>query len=173
MNQGEKPMTDDYDGGVMRQVIVASEDSFSSDGTPDPFAAIMVHDGDIIGAASGGKEHPGGHPEVELIRRAVDDLGLDLGECTLYTNAEPCAACAAVARDYNVGRIVWGVSSPVWGGESRWGILSAEIEPEFTAAKVAQSPVIRAGVLEGEARRVFDRLGWRMFDPTTKEEAKE
>jgi tRNA(adenine34) deaminase len=137
--------------------------------TDDPFVAFVVCGDKIVGNGDCGKMiSPGGHPEIIAIKEAVDTLGrLDLSDCTLYTNFEPCAACAGVIRDFNIGRVVWSVSSPHIGGESRFGILSADIETVFTAVycvdgAVAKPPVLVRELLQEEGCKVFDRLGWRM-----------
>lgn len=155
-------MSEIEDKRFMRGVIDEAEDYIASDGEPEPFAACIVRNGQIIASAFGGSRDPGGHPEIECVRKAVDELDtLDLRDCTLYTNVEPCAACAYVIRDFNVGRVVWSVSSPHCGGESRWGILQAYI-PCIAAATEPLRPELCAGVLEHEGRVIFDRLGWKM-----------
>lgn len=143
----------------MRQVIAVA-DYIGDDGEPEPFAAMVVRDGEIIGRACGGCNFPGVHAEIVAMQHAVEKLGAtDLSDCTLYSNFEPCMMCATVARDFGIGRVVYAVRSPYWGGESRSGILSMDLGSDGACGH-CRPPEIVGGVLEAEGRAIFDRLGW-------------
>jgi tRNA(Arg) A34 adenosine deaminase TadA len=49
-----------------------------------------------------------------------------LHDCTLYSTVEPCAMCSYAIRESRIGRVIFGLHSPVMGGHSRWNILMDE-----------------------------------------------
>ncbi len=108
-----------------------------------------------------------GHAEINAIKKVIREFpDVNLSECTLYSNFEPCAMCAYMIRDYDLARVVYAVASPHLGGHSRWKILTDPIRPKFTYRESSQVPEIIAGVLEKECSRIFDELGWEMHVTT-------
>ncbi len=64
------------------------------------------------------------HTEVVAISEAQKLLGTtSLEDCTLYVNVESCAYCCYAIRESRIGRVLFGMPSPVMGGLSRWNIL--------------------------------------------------
>lgn len=64
------------------------------------------------------------HTEVVAISEAQRLLGsTSLEDCTLYVNVESCAYCCYAIRESRIGRVLFGMPSPIMGGLSRWNIL--------------------------------------------------
>ncbi len=136
----------------------------SLDAGDHPFGAVVVQDGVVIAEGTNTiLDHIAGHAEINAMQAAVKKIGSpDLSACTLYSNCEPCAMCAVLIRDLGVKRVVFGCTSPRWGGLSRWNILEADISSQNTSAQYPNPPEIIAGVIEEETKKVFDDLGWTM-----------
>ncbi len=67
------------------------------------------------------------HAELLALLEAEKTLSAEeLQRCTLYSLIEPCAMCSFAVRKLNVGRVVFGLRSPMMGGYSRWNILQDE-----------------------------------------------
>lgn len=131
-----------------------------------PFGAVLVFENKIIAEATNtAKEEITGHAEVNVVRKILNERpNIDLSFCTLYSNFEPCPMCSFIIREHGIGRVVYALPSPFWGGKSRWPIL-CDLIPEraFADVKNANIPEVIGGVLEEEARKVFDELGWTMY----------
>jgi tRNA(adenine34) deaminase len=92
----------------------------------------------------------------------VHQFGRNLEATTLYTNFEPCPMCSFLVRDFNVGRVVYCLPSPHWGGGDRWPILYSIIDERYNAAGEATVPDVYGGCLINEGEAFFDRIGWTM-----------
>lgn len=90
-----------------------------------PFAAIVVHEGRIIGRGINRiaeRSDPTAHGEVEAIRDASSRHGPSLAGCDLYTSCEPCIMCVAAAELAGISRIFYAASfadagkalTPLW-----------------------------------------------------------
>jgi tRNA(Arg) A34 adenosine deaminase TadA len=92
---------------AMRDQAVAAGDQ--------PYGAIMVKDGQIIGEAPSRvitAGDPTAHAETEAIRDAARRLGTrDLAGSTLYSSSRPCPMCEAAAYWANVERLVHGTAA--------------------------------------------------------------
>ncbi len=146
---------------ISRCIELASESLKSGD---LPFGALITCDEKII-AESGntGLTDITGHAEINVMRKVIEGMpNIDITNCTLYTNFEPCAMCSYVIRDYGLKRVVFAVFSPHLGGHSKWNILHEPIKPEFTSKKATKTPEVRGGVLESECAEIFDGLKWKM-----------
>jgi tRNA(adenine34) deaminase len=158
------------DTHYIRHCIEAAEASVANGGYP--FSALITHPilmaPTVIHGENAAPKCPHGHAELRAIESAVSLFGKDLRACTLFSNFEPCAMCSMLARDFAVGRIVFSVRSPHYGGCSRWPILTESIPAEMTQAGVAQIPEICPDILAEEGRKIFDRLGWRLHLPVTR-----
>ena len=81
-----------------------------------PFGAIVVDaTGNIVAEAFNNSLPPDGdptqHAEMIAASAAARTLGThELGGCTLYSNAEPCAMCAGAIYWCNIGRVVYALS---------------------------------------------------------------
>jgi tRNA(adenine34) deaminase len=91
------------------QVALAAQ----SDGEP-PFGAIVVDAAGAIVAEASDEVRRGGdfslHAEINVVRRACQQLGPDLSDLTLYTTVEPCPMCFTAAWLAHVRAIVFGTS---------------------------------------------------------------
>ena len=87
-----------------------------------PVGSLIVKNGEII--AEGiesvrAKNDPTAHAEIEAVRIACGNLEtLDLSDCVLYTNVEPCWMCSYAIRQTQISRIVFGSRNEKIGGFS-------------------------------------------------------
>jgi len=145
----------------------------SLDNGDAPFGALAVKDGQIV-SQSGNKAQNriSDHADVIALHLARDALITSArAGCTLYSNCEPCPMCAFMAREYKVSRIVYALPTPFMGGRSKWNIMEdkgLERFPPFFAAM----PEVIGGLLEDEAKAVFDQTDMWMFGskPQTRKE---
>jgi tRNA(Arg) A34 adenosine deaminase TadA len=93
----------------------AATDKGNEVATPFNFGAVVVRDGEIIGAdhAHVWDQHdPSAHSEVSAMRAAGKKLGSwELAGCTLYASHEPCAMCFACAAWAGIDRIVFAIAA--------------------------------------------------------------
>ena len=96
----------------MRRAIALSAEASVDDGD-DPFGAVVVRDGRIVGEGRnrvGSDCDPTAHSEIMAIRDACHRLGTpDLSECEIYTSGEPCPMCMAAIWWAGLSRVVYGV----------------------------------------------------------------
>lgn len=107
----------------MRKCIELAEGS----GGDLPIGTVIVLDGKAV------SEHCNETVRVREFHRHAELLALleaertlsanELSRCTLYSSIEPCAMCSFALRKLNVGRVVFGLRSPMMGGYSKWKIL--------------------------------------------------
>lgn len=145
------------DERFISKCIKLSEESMEKGGAP--FGALIVKEGEIItNSINNAQERISDHAEILVMNKAHKILGeSDLSSCILYTNCEPCPMCAFMAREYKIKKIVFAVHSPAMGGFSKWKILQDEglsTMPVF----FGKPPEVVSGILEDEARQVFDRF---------------
>lgn len=80
---------------MQRAVQLAYDNVVQHNG--EPFGAIVVKDGEIIGEGVNrvhSQHDPTAHAEIEAIRQATKLLkSTDLSECELYASGEPCPMC--------------------------------------------------------------------------------
>jgi tRNA(adenine34) deaminase len=108
------------------------------------------------------------HAEMVAMSEAQRRLkSISLEDCTLYSTVEPCAMCAYAIRESRVGRVIFGLRSPVMGGYSRWDILSdsglSSVMPEVFAAP----PEIRLGCLYDQVQQLFRErhpFAWKIIE---------
>jgi tRNA(adenine34) deaminase len=126
-----------------------------------PFASIVTRKGRTIIETTNRVSHDGDvtrHAEIVAISEAQRRFGCtSLDDCTLYANIEPCALCSYAIRETRISKVMFGLSSPIMGGYSRWNILgdltlSAAIPEVF-----APPPEIHANFLSGEADATLRR----------------
>ena len=96
-----------------------------------PVGSLIVKNGEII--AEGiesvrAKNDPTDHAEIEAVRAACGKLEtLDLSDCVLYTNVEPCWMCSYAIRQTQIGRVVFGSRNEKVGGfSSKFKVLRDE-----------------------------------------------
>jgi len=120
-----------------------------------PFGTIIAIGGREVSAASNRVRRDGDvtrHAELVALVEAQKRLGrTSLEDCTLYTNVEPCALCSYVIREARIGKVVYGLSSPVMGGVTRWNILGDEHLSDKLPEVFAPPPVIVREMIGAEA----------------------
>ena len=78
-----------------------------------PFGALLTREDTVLleDRNTVGTDGVTGHAELNLVRRALAEIGRDaLTECTLYTSTEPCAMCAGAIYWARIPRVVFGCS---------------------------------------------------------------
>lgn len=79
-----------------------------------PVGAVIVHKGEVIGAAGNEREaakDPTAHAEMIAIRQAAERLGgWRLSDSTIYVTIEPCPMCAGAIYQARIGRLVYGAA---------------------------------------------------------------
>lgn len=129
-----------------------------------PFGALLVRGGEIVMEARNtvGCDGVTGHAELNLVRRALAELGRDeLADCTLYTSTEPCAMCAGAIYWARIPRVVFGCSVEGLASVTR-GSLHLPCREVF--AHGDREVEVIGPVLEGEALEVHRRFWPRRAD---------
>jgi tRNA(adenine34) deaminase len=84
-----------------------------------PIGAVVVRDGEVIGAAHNERElraDPTAHAELLALREAARTLGTwRILDSIMYVTLEPCAMCAGAIVLARVPRLVFGASDPKAG----------------------------------------------------------
>ena len=84
-----------------------------------PIGAIVVRDGQVLGAAHNQREQlrdPTAHAEMIAITQAATALNSwRLEDCTLYVTLEPCPMCAGAIVQARIKRVVYGADDPKAG----------------------------------------------------------
>lgn len=79
-----------------------------------PVGAVITLDNRVIAEAGNAilspSYYPGGHAEVESLRRVPAHLWSRAREMTCYTTLEPCVMCMGAILLHGVGRVVYGSS---------------------------------------------------------------
>ena len=104
------------------------------------------------------------HAEMVAMSDAQRLLGrAGLGDCTLYTTVEPCPMCSFAVRETRIARVVFGIYSPLMGGQSRWDVLADRGLSGSMGEVFAQPPDVRGGVLAKDIASLWRRshpLAW-------------
>jgi guanine deaminase len=110
-----------YDDVFMQRAIEVSRSAIGQPGC-EPFGAIVVKDGKIVGEGlnrSLALHDPTSHGEIEAIRDACRKLATkDLDGCDLYSSCEPCSLCVAAMHIAGISRLYYAVSL-----EQSWAAL--------------------------------------------------
>ncbi len=105
------------DEWFMRLALREAERAVDHDDVP--VGAVVVHDGEVIGAGHNERElreDPTAHAEVLALREAAAHLGSwRVLESVLYVTLEPCAMCAGAIILARVPRVVFGTIDPKAG----------------------------------------------------------
>ena len=117
-----------------------------------PIGAVVVHEGEVVGAAGNERElraDPTAHAEIIALQQAAAHLGSwRLLGTTLYVTLEPCAMCAGAIVLARVPRVVYGTPDPKAGAAG--SVLDVLGEPRLN-----HRPVVAAGVLADECAAVL------------------
>ena len=115
---------------LRRAIALATENVVTGKG--GPFAAVIVHDGEVVGEGANSvtaTNDPTAHGEVNAIRAACKKLGtFTLAGCALYTSCEPCPMCLAAAYWARLDAIYFGCSA---ADAARAGFDDAFLYDEF------------------------------------------
>jgi tRNA(adenine34) deaminase len=112
-----------------------------------PVGAIVVKDGEVIGAGHNEREvraDPTAHAEIIALRAASQSLGSwRVLESVLYVTLEPCAMCAGAIVLARVPRVVFGTTDPKAGAAG--SVLDILAEPRLN-----HRPQVQDGLLAEE-----------------------
>lgn len=145
-----------HDHHMMMRCIALSKEA--GHGGEYPYAAIVCRDGVIIAEATNAVARAHDvtrHAEVVALSQAQEKLGVNLDDCEIYTNAEPCALCCYAIRETRVRRVIYALHSPHMGGVSRWNILGDTGLSDSMPEVFAPPPEIVSGFLAQEAEQAL------------------
>jgi tRNA(adenine34) deaminase len=112
-----------------------------------PVGAIIVHDGEVIGAGHNEREireDPTAHAEMIALRAAAQALGSwRVLDSVLYVTLEPCAMCAGAIVLARLPRVVFGTTDPKAGAAG--SVLDILAEPRLN-----HRPQVQSGLLAEE-----------------------
>jgi tRNA(adenine34) deaminase len=112
-----------------------------------PVGAVVVHDGEVIGAGHNEREvraDPTAHAEMMALRAAAQALGSwRVLDSVLYVTLEPCAMCAGAIVLARVPRVVFGTTDPKAGASG--SALDVLAEPRLN-----HRPEVQSGLLAQE-----------------------
>jgi tRNA(adenine34) deaminase len=113
-----------------------------------PIGAVVVHDGEVIGAGHNERElraDPTAHAEVLALREAAAKLGSwRVLDSVLYVTLEPCAMCAGAIVLARVPRIVYAATDPKAGA-------AGSIMDLLDHPRLNHRPEVAGGLLAEEA----------------------
>ena len=98
-----------------------------------PVGAVVVRDGEVIGAARNERERlndPTAHAEILALREAAATTGSwRVLDSIIYVTLEPCAMCAGAIVLARVPRVVYGAPDPKAGAAG--SVLDVLAEPQL------------------------------------------
>jgi len=101
----------------MRLALREAERALEHDDVP--IGAVVVRDGEVIGAGGNERElrqDPTAHAEIIALREAARAVGSwRVLDSVMYVTLEPCAMCAGAIVLARVPRVVWGTADPKAG----------------------------------------------------------
>ena len=121
------------------------------DGVGQPFGALVVRDGHILGEGCNlvpSTCDPSAHAEIVAIRAACQALGrTTLEGTTIYASCEPCAMCLAAIHLARIERLVFASSAEdaaAFGFDARW-LYERVCRPPDSEALAASGLLIEEG----------------------------
>ena len=112
-----------------------------------PVGAVVVKDGEVIGAGHNEREvraDPTAHAEIIALRAAARTVGSwRVLESVLYVTLEPCSMCAGAIVLARVPRVVFGTTDPKAGAAG--SVLNVLAEPRLN-----HRPQVESGLLAQE-----------------------
>jgi tRNA(adenine34) deaminase len=141
----------------MRLAIREAQSALDHDDVP--IGAVVVRDGEVIGAGHNERElrqDPTAHAELLALREASRALASwRLLDAVLYVTLEPCAMCAGAIVLARVPRVVYGATDPKAGAAG--SVLDVLTEPRLN-----HRPAVAGGLLADEcAALLTDFFGSR------------
>jgi tRNA(adenine34) deaminase len=101
----------------MRLALREAERALEHDDVP--IGAVVVRDGEVIGAGGNERElrqDPTAHAEIIALREAARATGSwRVLDSVMYVTLEPCAMCAGAIVLARIPRVVWGTADPKAG----------------------------------------------------------
>jgi tRNA(adenine34) deaminase len=153
---------------MMRRCIALAQSANASG--EYPFAAVIARRGEFICESFNmvrTERDLTRHAEMVAISFAQKQLrSTSLDNCTIYSTIEPCAMCSYAIRESRIGRVVFGLRSPVMGGISRWSILTDARLSSTLPEVFAPPPDILSGCLQHQVQKLFRRrnpLAWQFM----------
>jgi tRNA(adenine34) deaminase len=147
------------DLAMMRRCIALAQSAASK--KEYPFAAVIARRGEFICESLNmvrRERDVTRHAEMVAISLAQKQLrSTSLDQCTLYSTIEPCAMCSYAIRESRIGRVVFGLRSPVMGGNSRWDVLADGGLSSTLPEVFASPPDVQSGCLSHEVHKVFQK----------------
>ncbi|HXW00196.1 MAG TPA: nucleoside deaminase [Anaerolineae bacterium] len=122
-----------------------------------PVGSLVVRHGQIIAEGVEGvkaQQDVTWHAEIDAVRKACRALGtLDLKDCTLYTNVEPCVMCSYAIRQTGISQVVIGMETASLGGvSSAYAILSDSTIPGWGSPPVVVTDILKEECLQLRSR---------------------
>jgi len=152
---------------MMRRCIALAECSVNEG--EYPFAAVIASNGLLLCESANRvrRNHDvNSHAEIVAISKAQLLRGADLSDCTIYATVEPCAQCSYAIREARIGKVVYGLRSPLMGGHSRWNILSDTNLSTVLPEVFLPAPEIVSGFLQNEVETIlhnWNPLIWQVI----------
>jgi tRNA(adenine34) deaminase len=138
------------DEWFMRLALREAERALEHDDVP--IGAVVVHEGEVIGAGRNERElrgDPTAHAEILALREAAAHLGSwRVLDSVLYVTLEPCAMCAGAIVLARVPRVVFGTVDPKAGAVG--SVLNVLDEPRLN-----HRPEVAAGLLAEESAELL------------------
>jgi tRNA(adenine34) deaminase len=138
------------DEWFMRLALREAERALDHDDVP--IGAVVVHDGEVIGAGRNERElrkDPTAHAEILALREAAAHLGSwRVLDSVLYVTLEPCAMCAGAIVLARVPRVVFGTVDPKAGAAG--SVFDILAEPRLN-----HRPEVAAGLLAEESAELL------------------
>jgi tRNA(adenine34) deaminase len=160
--------TEAIDADMMRRCLALSKSSGKQG--EYPYAAVICRNGKFVCESINRVAHDEDvtqHAEVVALSEAQKLLGTtSLDDCTFYGIVEPCAYCCYAIRETRIGRVVYGLQSPVMGGHSRWNILADDGLSAAMPEVFADPPEIVVGYMSEQAADIlaaWNPLFWRFI----------
>ena len=118
-----------------------------------PIGAVVVRDGEVIGAAGNERElrgDPTAHAEQLALREAAAAVGRwRIPDSVLYVTLEPCAMCAGAVVLARVPRVVYAATDPKAGAAG--SVLDVLGEPRLN-----HRPRVEGGLLADESAALLE-----------------
>jgi tRNA(adenine34) deaminase len=117
-----------------------------------PIGAVVVHDGEVIGAGHNERElreDPTAHAEILALREAAAKLGSwRVLDSVLYVTLEPCAMCAGAIVLARVPRVVYAATDPKAGA-------AGSIMDLLDHPRLNHRPEVAGGLLAEESSQLI------------------
>ena len=112
-----------------------------------PIGAVVVRDGEVIGAGHNERElraDPTAHAEMIALREASRQLGSwRILDSVMYVTLEPCAMCAGAIVLARIPRVVFGATDPKAGA-------AGSVLDVLDSPKLNHRPQVESGLLAEE-----------------------